>query len=241
MLFRSLTEEEILGGASLAFKGGWNRVKLYFMLGLPTETEEDMYGIAMLSDKIARIYYETIPKEERNGKVQIVASTSFFIPKPFTPFQWAKMDTKEEFIKKARIVNHAMKEQLNRKSIKYNWHEPHVSQLEGVLARGDRRVGMAILSAYKKGSIFDAWTEHFQETNWLEAFMENHISIDFYTTRERDLDEILPWDFIDTGVTKEFLKKEWEKALKEQETPNCKERCSGCGARKFGGGVCYEN
>ncbi len=238
---KGLTEEEILGGASLAFKGGWNRVKLYFMLGLPTETEEDMYGIAMLSDKIARIYYETIPKEERNGKVQIVASTSFFIPKPFTPFQWAKMDTKEEFIKKARIVNHAMKEQLNRKSIKYNWHEPHVSQLEGVLARGDRRVGMAILSAYKKGSIFDAWTEHFQETNWLEAFMENHISIDFYTTRERDLDEILPWDFIDTGVTKEFLKKEWEKALKEQETPNCKERCSGCGARKFGGGVCYEN
>ncbi|MCI9138623.1 MAG: TIGR03960 family B12-binding radical SAM protein [Lachnospiraceae bacterium] len=238
---KGLTEEEILGGASLAFKGGWNRVKLYFMLGLPTETKEDMYGIAILSDKIARIYYETIPKEERKGKVQIVASTSFFIPKPFTPFQWAKMDTKEEFVKKACLVNSAMKEQLNRKSIKYNWHEPDVSQLEGVLARGDRRVGKVILSAYKKGSIFDAWTEHFHESNWLEAFSENHISIDFYNTRERDLDEILPWDFIDTGVTKEFLKREWEKALKEQETPNCKESCSGCGARKFGGGVCYEN
>ena len=211
------------------------------MLGLPTETKEDMYGIAILSDKIARIYYETIPKEKTKGKVQIVASTSFFIPKPFTPFQWAKMDTKEEFVKKACLVNCAMKEQLNRKSIKYNWHEPDVSQLEGVLARGDRRVGKVILSAYKKGSIFDAWTEHFHESNWIEAFSENHISIDFYNTRERDLDEILPWDFIDTGVTKEFLKREWEKALKEQETPNCKESCSGCGARKFGGGVCYEN
>ena len=145
---KGLTEEVILKGAKMAFDGGWNRVKLYFMLGLPTETIEDMQGIAELSEKIAEAYYE-IPKDQRNGKVQIVASTSFLVPKPFTPFQWAPMCTKEEFLEKARIVNARMKEMLNKKSIKYNWHEADVSVLEGLLARGDRRDGKTFLKAYE--------------------------------------------------------------------------------------------
>lgn len=237
---KGLTEEEILDGAFEAFKGGWNRVKLYFMLGLPTETEEDMEGIALLSEKIAERYYE-IPKEDRNGKVQVVASTSFFVPKPFTPFQWARMSTKDEFLGKARIVNHKMKDMLNRKSLKYNWHEADVTVLEGVLARGDRRVGAVIEEAYKNGALYDSWSESFRNEIWMKAFETCGVDIDFYTTRERSLDEIFPWDFIDTGVSKEFLKREWLNAIEGSVTPNCRERCSGCGVRRFGGGVCYEN
>lgn len=237
---KGLTEEVILNGAGMAFEGGWNRVKLYFMLGLPTETEEDMRGIAELADKIARRYYE-IPKDQRNGKVQIVASTSFFVPKPFTPFQWAKMCTKEEFLERARTVNHAFREQLNHKSIKYNWHEADVTVLEGVLARGDRRVGPVILKAYEKGCLYDAWSETFRNDLWMEAFEECGIDIAFYNNRERDVDEILPWDFIDTGVTKAFLKREWKNAKEQKVTPNCRQRCSGCGVMRFEGGICIEN
>lgn len=237
---KGLTEEEILNGAGEAFLGGWNRVKLYFMLGLPTETTEDMEGIALLSEKIAEKYYE-IPKDQRKGKVQVVASTSFFVPKPFTPFQWARMCTKEESLGKARVVNHKMKEMLNYKSLKYNWHEADVTVLEGVLARGDRRVGAVIEEAYKNGALYDAWSETFKNEVWMKAFETCGVDINFYTTRERSLDEIFPWDFIDSGVTKEFLKKEWLNSIKGTITPNCRERCSGCGIRRFGGGVCYEN
>ena len=237
---KGLTEEEILTGASEAFEGGWNRVKLYFMLGLPTETVEDMEGIALLSEKIAEAYYE-IPKERRNGKVQVVASTSFFVPKPFTPFQWARMCTKEEFLEKARVVNHKMKEMLNHKSLKYNWHEADVTVLEGVLARGDRRVAGVIEEAYKNGALYDSWSESFKNEIWMKAFETCGVDLSFYTTRERSLEEIFPWDFIDTGVSKDFLKREWEQAKKGVVTPNCRERCSGCGIRKFGGGVCFED
>ncbi len=237
---KGLTEEEILSGASEAFLGGWNRVKLYFMLGLPTETTEDMEGIALLSEKIAEKYYE-IPKDQRKGKVQVVASTSFFVPKPFTPFQWARMCTKEEFLGKARVVNHKMKEMLNYKSLKYNWHEADVTVLEGVLARGDRRVGAVIEEAYKNGALYDAWSETFKNEVWMKAFETCGVDIDFYTTRERSLNEIFPWDFIDSGVTKEFLKREWVNSIKGTVTPNCRERCSGCGIKRFGGGVCYED
>jgi len=156
---KGLTEEVILNGAALAFQGGWNRVKLYFMLGLPTETEEDIRGIAELSNRIAAIYYETVPKEQRNGKVQIVSSTSFFVPKPFTPFQWAPQCTKEAFLEKAYLTKNAIKEQLNQKSIKYNWHEADASVMEGILARGDRKLCKVILAAYQKGCIFDAWRQ----------------------------------------------------------------------------------
>ena len=237
---KGLTEEDILNGSALAFQGGWNRVKLYFMLGLPTETVEDMEGIALLSEKIAEKYYE-IPKDKRNGKVQVVASTSFFVPKPFTPFQWAQMSTKEEFLGKARIVNHKMHEMLNHKSLKYNWHEADVTVLEGVLARGDRKVAAVIEEAYRQGALYDAWSESFNNEIWMNAFETCGVDIDFYTTRARSLDEIFPWDFIDTGVTKEFLKREWINATKETVTPNCRMRCSGCGVRRFGGGVCYED
>lgn len=237
---KGLTEEIILKGAKEAFDGGWNRVKLYFMLGLPTETVEDMEGIAILANEIAKLYYE-IPKEERNGKVQIVASTSFFVPKPFTPFQWAAMSTKEEFLGKARVVNAKMKEMLNWKSLKYNWHEADVTVLEGLLARGDRKVSKIILNAYKNGCLYDAWSETFKNDMWVKAIEDSGLSLEFYTTRERSLDEIFPWDFIDIGVTKEFLKREWNRAMNEEVTPNCKIQCQGCGANTFGGGICYEN
>ena len=236
---KGLTEEIILEGAGQAFEGGWTRVKLYFMLGLPTETEEDMKAIAHLADKIARRYYE-IPKDQRNGKCQIVASTSFFIPKPFTPFQWATMLNKEDYIAKANVVNHEMKAQLNHKSLKYNWHEADATVLEGVFARGDRRVSKALLEAYKLGCIYDSWGEHFRYDLWMQAFENAGVDIAFYNLRERDLDEILPWDFIDIGVSKEFLKREWKNALAEKVTPNCRMQCAGCGAMNFGGGVCFE-
>lgn len=237
---KGLTEEIILQGAMEAFQGGWNRVKLYFMLGLPTETVEDMEGIALLSEKIAEEYY-TIPKDQRNGKVQIVASSSFFVPKPFTPFQWARMCTKEEFIERAYIVRNKFRQMLNFKSLKYNWHEADLTILEGVLARGDRRTGALVEEAYRLGALFDSWTEHFHNDTWMQAFKNCGIDSDFYTIRERSLDEIFPWDFIDAGVSKEFLKREWQQAIDEKETPNCREQCSACGARKYQGGVCYEN
>lgn len=237
---KGLTEEVILDGAGKAFEGGWNKVKLYFMLGLPTETEDDIKGIAHLAEKIAERYYE-IPKDQRNGKCQITASSSFFIPKPFTPFQWAPMNTEEDFLKKASIVKAEVRAQLNQKSIRYIYHEADISLLEGFLARGDRKCAEVIEKAYRKGAIFDAWSEYFRKDAWEEAFAETGIDIMFYACRERSTDEILPWDFLDIGVTKKFLIREWERAQKETVTPNCKMQCSGCGAKSFGGGVCYEN
>ena len=236
---KGLTEEMILEGAGEAFEGGWNKVKLYFMLGLPSETEEDMKAIPELADKIARRYYE-IPKDQRNGKCQITTSTSFFIPKPFTPFQWAKMYSNEEYIAKAAVVKHAFQEQLNRKSLKYHWHDAEVTVLEGVLARGDRRVGRVIREAYRLGCLYDSWGDLFDNDKWMQAFEDTGVDIGFYNLRERSLDETFPWDFIDIGVTKQFLKKEWERAVNAQVTPNCRMQCSGCGVAKWKGGVCIE-
>ncbi|MBO5197574.1 MAG: TIGR03960 family B12-binding radical SAM protein [Lachnospiraceae bacterium] len=236
---KGLTEENILKGAMDAFVGGWNKVKLYFMLGLPTETEEDIEGIAVLSDKIAREYY-TIPKDQRNGKVAITTSTSFFVPKPFTPFQWVRMNTAEEFLSKQSILHRKLKEQLNYKSIRYNWHDAELTILEGIFARGDRRIAKVIYDAYKDGCLFDSWSEYFHYDRWMKAFEQNQIDIDFYIHRERSKDEILPWDFIDAGITKEFLWREYERAKAETVTPNCRKACAGCGARVFHGGVCYE-
>ena len=234
---KGLTEEIILGGALKAFQGGWNRVKLYFMLGLPTETNDDIEGIATLSEKIAREYY-TIPKEERNGKVSIVSSTSFFVPKPFTPFQWSRMNTGEEFIEKARFLRDRMNEQLNRKSIKYNWHEAKLTVLEGAMARGDRKISKVIYDAYQLGCLYDSWSEHFDYQKWMQAFEMNGIDIEFYNSRERSEDEIFPWDFIDVGVTKQFLLKEYQRAKGESVTPNCRQACYNCGAKVFADGTC---
>lgn len=236
---KGLTEEVILKGAMDAFQSGWNRVKLYFMLGLPTEDWEDIEGIATLSNEIAKEYY-TIPKSERNGRVQIVASTSFFVPKPFTPFQWARMATAEEFIEKQQFLKGKMKEQLNYKSIKYNWHEAKVTVLEGILARGDRRISKVIYDAYKNGCIYDSWSEFFNYDAWMKAFLDNQIDYTFYTNRERAYEEILPWDFIDIGVTKDFLWKEYKRGQQEDVTPNCRQACQRCGATLFKSGVCIE-
>ena len=237
---KNITEEEIMRTCRTAFEGGYSTVKLYFMLWLPTETEKDMKGIAHLAERIAEEYYDTVPKEKRHGKVQIVVSTSFFVPKPFTPFQWAPMYTEQDFIDKAKVVKEEIRAQLNQKSIKYNWHEPDVTTLEGFLARGDRRASEVILKAYEKGALYDAWSESFRYDIWKEAFAETGIDIEFYTLRERSTDEILPWDFIDAGVTKEFLIREWKQAKGEVVTPNCRQKCAGCGARRYEGGVCYE-
>ena len=236
---KGLTEEDILDGAGQAFEGGWSKVKLYFMLGLPTETEEDMREIARLSDRVARRYYE-IPKEQRNGKCQITASSSFFVPKPFTPFQWAPMCTAEEYMRRAEIVKEEFHAQLNRKSLKYNWHDAQVTVLEGVMARGDRKVGKVIEEAYRLGCLFDSWTESFRNELWIQAFENTGIDPSFYNLRARSEEELFPWDFIDTGVSRSFLRSEWERAVQETVTPNCRQQCSGCGAARFGGGICYE-
>ena len=238
---KGLTEEDILTGCKKAFTGGWNKVKLYFMLGQPTETEDDVNGIMDLCEKIAELYYETVPKEERHGKCQITASTSFFVPKPFTPFQWAPMCSAKDFLDKAHMVNDKLKSLLNRKSIKYHWHESDISVLEGLLARGDRRLSKLLLYVYERGGIYDSWSEFHKKELWDEAIEATNTDVDFYVTRSRDEDEIFPWDFLDTGVTKTFLLREWHNAINETVTPNCRMKCSGCGAASFGGGVCFEN
>lgn len=238
---KGITKEDILNGSVEAFKGGWSRIKLYFMLGLPTETEEDMKEIAHLAEEIAMAYY-TLPAEDRHGRISITASASFFIPKPFTPLQWATMTSMEEYKEKAKIVNDEMKAQHNRRSLNFQWHDAKTTILEGVFARGDRKLSKAIYDAYRLGCIYDAWTEHFQYDLWMKALEQNQIDVDFYTTRKRELDEVFPWDFIDIGVTKKYLQREWLKATENQEiTPNCRQQCVGCGAKVFGGGVCYED
>ncbi len=237
---KGLTEKDIFNGAMEAFNGGWNRVKLYFMLGLPGETYDDIEGIAKLSNDIASLYY-TIPKDQRpNPRVDVVSSTSFFVPKPFTPFQWVAQNTTEEFKDKQRFLSQKMKEQLNRKSMRYNWHDFDLTALEGLLARGDRRLSDVILNAYKKGCMFDSWSEYFYYDRWVEAMNDANIDPAFYTDRVRSYEEILPWDFIDAGVTKEFLWREYVQSQNECVTPNCREKCSGCGCRIYEGGVCYE-
>ena len=237
---KGLTEEVILSGADQAFHGGWNKVKLYFMLGLPLEEEEDRREIAHLAERIAEKYYE-IPKEQRNGKCQINVSTSFFVPKPFTPFQWARMYQPGDYLGFAKTVNHEIKAMKNQKSIRYNWHQADVTLLEGIFARGDRRIADVILEAYKNGALYDAWTEFWDYDRWLAAFEHTGVDMDFYTQRERAEDEIFPWDFIDIGVTRKFLLSEGKKAKQGIVTPNCREKCSGCGAARFKGGVCVES
>ena len=238
---KGLTEEEIFEGARKAFEGGWNKVKLYFMLGQPFETDEDVMAIPVLSNEIARVYYETVPKEKRQGRVQVQASTSFFVPKPFTPFQWAPMQTAEEFKRKAFLVKDTMREQLNKKSLVYHYHDDNQTELEGLFARGDRKLCDLIELAYRRGCMYDAWGDHMKYDVWLSCMQKLGITFEFYNYRERPVEEILPWDFIDIGVSRKYLEREWENAKAGRVTPHCRMQCSGCGIRKFGGGVCYEN
>ena len=232
---KGITEEEILRGSSLAFEGGWDRVKLYFMVGLPTETDEDIKGIVKLSSDIVDKFYE-LPKEKRNRGVSVTVSSSCFVPKAFTPFQWSAQDTCEEFLRKQYLL----KDTNERKQVKINYHEPTVSSIEGILARGDRKVAKLIVKAWENGAKFDGWTESFKYDAWLKALEQTGLNREFYANRERSYDEILPWDHISIGVSKRFFIEEMERAKKEAITPNCRENCSMCGAKVFGGGVCFE-
>lgn len=231
---KNISEEDILQGSSDAFRGGWNRVKLYFMLGLPTETEEDVLAIPKLGQDIVNKWFE-MPKELRKQRLQVVISTAFFIPKAFTPFQWMGQDTSEQFMEKASMINQA----VNKKNIKYNSHDANTSRIEGVLARGDRKLNDVILNVYQQGAKYDAWTEHFDINKWNKAFEACDIDASFYNERTRSFDEILPWDFIDIGVKKSFMQEEYEKAVQGETTVNCMEGCTNCGAMCFEGGICY--
>lgn len=237
---KGLSEEDIMLGALSAFRGGWTKVKFYFMLGLPTETEADRKGIPELCERVADMFYEEIPKSERGGRVQISASSSFFVPKPFTPFQWASMCRKEEYLDRARVVKEHFREQKNWKSLRYQYHDASTTILEGVFARGDRRVARVIELAYRRGALYDSWTEYFDSELWMDCFRACGVNPEFYTLRERKLTELFPWDFIDCGVSKAFLTREWLTALEGKVTPNCREHCAGCGAMRYHGGVCYE-
>ena len=238
---KGLTEEDILRGAREAFLGGWNKVKLYFMLGIPTETEADIAGIGDIANSICVEYYDNVPKEKRNGRpVEVNVSTSFFVPKPFTPFQWAAMDTREAYGEKVKQVKAAVGAQLNQKRIRYSYHTGTASILEGVLARGDRRLSAVILHAYRAGCMYDAWTEHFHADRWENAFAACGLSPAFYANRERTYEECLPWDHIDCGVDKSFLYAEWQRALRAEESVNCRAGCMACGAKKYGTGCCIK-
>lgn len=231
---KGITEEDLLNGASLAFNGGYSSVKLYFMIGLPFETLDDVAGIADLGKKVVGQYH-AIEKDKRPKGLRITLSVSSFVPKAFTPFQWARQNTTEELREKQAHL----KNSITAKQLTYNYHEAPVSVLEGVFARGDRRLSNVLIKAHEKGVRFDGWAEHFSMDKWKEAFSECGLTMDFYT-RERDFDEILPWDMIDVGVKKEFLISEAKKAEKAIVTPNCRQGCSNCGANSFGTGVCFE-
>ena len=232
---KNITEENIMQSVRMLFAGGWTNVKLYFMIGLPTETMDDVRGIAELAEKVLDVYFET-PKEERAKNINITVSTSGFVPKPFTAFQWAAQDSREDLIEKQNTLKHA----IRSKRIRYNWHDNKTTYLEGVFARGDRRLSKVLLRAVELGCKFDGWGEYFRFDKWMQAFEDCGIDPDFYNARERSYEEILPWDHIDIGVTKEFFKRENERAKIAQTTPNCREQCSGCGAASFKAGVCYE-
>ena len=230
---KNLTEEEIMNACRIAFENGRSSVKLYFMIGLPTETDEDIKGIAELSQKILWLW-KTHATNKKRG-VKITVSAACFVPKPQTPFQWEAQNTREEFKRKALLLREA----ITAKAITYNWHEPDVSFLEAVFARGDRKVGRVIEAAWKKGMRLDGWEEHFDLDTWLSAFEECGVDPAFYANRERSADEIMPWDHISTGVSKRFLRCECEKAHRSEASPNCREKCLACGASNLlCGGKC---
>jgi len=221
---KNLTEEEILNGCYLAFNGGYDKIKLYFMAGLPGEELEDVLAIADLAEAVVDTYYR-LDYEARKRPVSISVSTACFVPKPFTPFQWAAMTYPADFAEGQQAV----KSKIRKRQISYRYHDAKTAHIEGILARGDRRLSRAIEAVYKNGAIFDGWSEHFDYHAWLEAFEKTDIAPSFYANRERNIDELLPWDFIDIGVTKEFLVREWEKAQKGETTSNCRDGCAMCG------------
>lgn len=229
---KNITEEEIMRTCKIAFAGGYTQVKLYFMLGLPTETDEDIKGIADLAEKVLDIYYQT-PKEIRGRSVQVSISTATFVPKPFTPFEFEPQATPEEILRKQEYLRSCIKS----KKIKLSCHHQPTSILEAVLARGDRRVGKAVYEAWKKGCYLDGWAEHFKFDVWMQTFEECGIDTAFYANRLRSYDEVAPWSHLDYLVSHEFFVRENKKAHAAQTTRNCKEGCSGCGIKPECGGV----
>lgn len=235
---KGITEEDILHSLDLAFQGGWSTVKLYFMLGLPTETDEDVLGIAELVRKIEALYYDVGRRlSQKMRKLEITVSTSMFIPKPFTPFQWERQDTPDELQRKQMML----RERLKSRNIKYIWHDLDTSVWEVVIARGDRRLASVLEDGYRKGYIFDSWDDCFRLEGWLSVLLSHGLDVDFFAYRERPDEETFPWDHIKNGVKKSFLLRERDLAYAEEITPSCREKCTGCGAASFGGGVCYEH
>lgn len=233
---KGLTEERILEAAKSAFESGWSTIKLYFILGLPYETTEDAAGIGELAEKMADVYFG-IPKDVRNKGLKITVSTSILVPKPFTPFQWAPMARPEIVDERIKAVRCAIKS----RSIVYNYHEQETSFMEAVFARGDRRTCDVLIKAFEKGAKFDGWSEYFNMEIWNEAMEECNLDSEFYVYREREYDEILPWDFIDIGVNRKYMERENEKAKKAELTKNCLEGCTGCGINvNFKEGKCFE-
>lgn len=233
---KGITEEDLLGAVSLAFNGGWHGVKLYFMLGLPTETIEDVEGIADLAHKVVHVY-KRVPMEKKGKGLNVTVSTATFVPKAFTPFQWEAQDSIENVTQKQMFL----KDKVRSKQITYNYHENKLSFLEAAFARGDRRLGKVLIKAWELGCKFDGWGEYFKYDIWMKAFEECGIDPYFYASRKREYDEILPWDHIDIGVSKKFLISESKKAYEEKITPNCRVNCGGCGAAVFESGICGGN
>lgn len=232
---KGVTEENLLDSVGLAFRGGWNGVKLYFMIGLPFETMEDVEGIAGLGLKVCDEYFK-VPKEQRNRGLEVTISTSSFVPKPFTPFQWEPQDSMDELRTKQRFL----KDHIRDRHLKYNWHDSEVSLLEAVFARGDRRTGKVLLRAWELGCKFDSWGEHFKFDEWMKAFEDCGLDPAFYANRRRGQEEVFPWDHIDVGVSKKYLLRESQRAEKGEVTPNCMDACSGCGAASFDQGICTD-
>ena len=232
---KNVTEAELKKTVRIAFEGGWTRIKLYFMIGLPTECEDDLKGIADLGQMVVDEYY-SLPNRPKGKQVTVTLSASTFVPKPFTPFQWEAQDdidtvhSKQDFIKQS----------IKSKKISFNWHDADTSFLESVFARGDRRLCKVLLRAHECGLQFDGWTDCFSLDKWMRVFEDVHVDPKFYANRQRALDEILPWDHVDCGVTKEFLLSERKRAMQAIPTPNCQEKCSNCGAATYGGGICFE-
>jgi|LSQX01.1.fsa_nt_gb radical SAM family uncharacterized protein len=233
---KGISEEDILSALELAFEGGWTRVKLYFMLGLPTETMEDVMGIAEMARKIERLYFDVTARTgQRKRKLEIIVSTSMFIPKPFTPFQWEKQDTREMLIEKQK----ALAERMRSRNIKYSWHDPDTSVWETVMSRGDRRLAPVLADGYRSGLFFDAWDDCFRLGQWLEVLAAHGLNLPFYSHRERGDDEVFPWDHIDPGVNKSYLLLERKRAYEGSVTPPCRPGCRACGASDFYTGVCH--
>ena len=231
---KGVTEEEIMRTSKIAFEGGYTSVKLYFMLGLPFETMEDVLGITALGQRVVDLYY-SLPSKPKGKGVNVSISVATFVPKPFTPFQWAAQNTYDEIVEKQSALTHS----VTTRKISLAWHEVRTSVLEGVIARGDRRLGKAIWNAWKMGCKFDSWEEFFDFDKWKQAIADAGLTMEFYASRERSADEIMPWDHIDVGVSKAFLRREYERASRAEVTPNCREKCAGCGANRLAeGGVC---